>query len=286
MHRCLRLGVALTLTMLCLAQTAGAQPLADRAASEGPGFKTGRFVLHPGFAAEGGYDSNVFLQSDNEEDSFILRLTGYLDFATLSPQRQAEGESNRVEPQKITFRGGLGGSFYHYFNGRVPDNASADAHFDFSYSPSRVFGVNVQEKFVRTIRPFTDPNVPTGETISYGRNINNAAAYLVGRSKSQVLDGRVGYRNTFEFFDSELFQYGNNLQHRVPAQLNWRFFPSSAIVYNFEYINQKYLNPELIAAAATALSDNNRVRSMIGYNGGDHQHTLADRAHRLRGGLL
>ena len=268
MRRCLKLELTLAATVLLVPNLAEAQPLlADRAANEGPGFKTGRFVLHPGIAAEGGYDSNVFLESSNPEDSFILRLTGYLDFATLSPERQAEGESSKVEPQKITFRGGIGARYYHYFNSRVRDNVGADVHVDFAYNPSRVFSLQVRDTFRRTIRPFSDPNTLTGETISYGHNINNAVLDLVGRSKSQVLEGRVGYSNVIEFFDSELFQYGDNMTHRVPAQLSWRFFPSSAIVYDFEFANQRYLNPDLIASSPTILSDNNRVRNQVGYNG-------------------
>lgn len=268
MRRCLKLELTLAAAVLLVPNLAEGQPLSsDRAANEGPGFKTGRFVLHPGVAVEGGYDSNVFLQSSNPEDSFILRLTGYLDFATLSPQRQAEGESNEVDPQKITFRGGLGARYFHYFNSRVRDNVGADAHFDFAYNPSRVFSLEVRDQFLRTIQPFSDPNTPTGETISYGSNSNIGGIDLVGRSKSQVLEGRVGYTNGVQFFDSELYQYGNNMTHRVPAQLSWRFFPSSAIVYDFAYINQRYLNPELVAASPTVLSDNNRVRNQIGYNG-------------------
>ncbi len=268
MRRCLRLELTLAAAVLLLPNLVEAQAfLEDRAAREGPGFKTGRFVLHPGVAAEGGYDSNVFLESSNPEDSFLLRLTGYLDFATLSPQRQAEGESSKVEPQKITFRGGIGARYYHYFSGRVQDNVGADVHVDFAYNPSRVFSLQVRDTFRRTIRPFSDPNTPTGETISYGHNINNAALDLVGRSKSQVLEGRVGYKNTIEFFDSQLYEYGDNLTHRVPAQLAWRFFPSSAIVYDFEFANQRFLNPDLIATSATLLSNNNRVRNQVGYNG-------------------
>lgn len=268
MRGCLKLELTLAAVALLLPNLAEAQPLfADRAANEGPGFKTGRFVLHPGIAAESGYDSNVFLQSSNPEDSFILRLTGYLDFATLSPQRQAQGESSKVEPQKITFRGGIGARYYHYFNGRVQDNVGVDAHVDFSYNPSRVFSLQVRDVFRRTIRPFSDPDTLTGETTSYGHNINNATLDLVGRSKSEVLEGRLGYKNSIEFFDSTLFQYGDNLTHRVPAQLSWRFFPSSAIVYDFEFANQRYLNPDLIALSATLLSNNNRVRSQVGYNG-------------------
>ena len=98
----------------------------DRAASEGPGFKVGRLVLHPGLSVEGGYDSNVFLESTGEEDSFILRLEGYLDIATEGSQRRGQGETNAAEPQKIQFRGGLGAQYYHYFIDRVPDNVGAD----------------------------------------------------------------------------------------------------------------------------------------------------------------
>lgn len=268
MRCCLKLGLSLAAAVLAFSTLAEAQPfLEDRAANEGPGFKTGRFVLHPGIAVDGGYDSNVFLESSNAEDSFILRLTGYLDFATLSAQRQAEGESRKVEPQKITFRGGVGATYYHYFSNRVQDNVGADAHVDFAYNPSRVFSLQIRDTFRRTIRPFSDPDTVTGETTSYGRNINNATLDLVGRSKSEVLEGRVGYKNSIELFDAEIYRYGDNLTHRVPAQLSWRFFPSSAIVYDFEFAHQQYLNPDLVALSPTELSDNNRVRSQIGYNG-------------------
>ncbi|MGB5810736.1 MAG: outer membrane beta-barrel protein, partial [Polyangiales bacterium] len=234
---------------------------------EGPGFKTGRFVLHPGLAIDGGYDNNVFLQETNKEDSFILRLTGYLDFATMSSQRQSEGESNVAKPQKITFRGGLGASYYHYFNDRVRDNVGVDAHVDFAYNPSRVFSLQIHDDYRRLVQPFSDPNTLTGETISYGRNLNNASIDFIGRSRSQVLEGRVGYTNSLEFFDSFLYAYANNMTHRVPAQLSWRFFPSSALVYEVEYAHQDFVNPELVASSPTELSDNNRVRNQIGYNG-------------------
>lgn len=238
----------------------------DRAGTEGPGFKTGRLVLHPGLAVEGGYDSNVFLQNTNQEDSFILRLTGYLDVATEPPQRQREGDATQVEPQKIQFRGGIGAQYYQYFNNRVQPNAAADAHIDFRYNPSQVFSLQIRDKFRRTIRPFTDPNVPEGQTTSYGRNQNTAALDLVGRSKSQVLEGRVGYVNGIEFFDSNVFQYGNSITHRVPAALSWSFFPSSALVWTAEYANQQF-DADRVASSATLLSDNNRGRTTLGYNG-------------------
>jgi hypothetical protein len=241
--------------------------LVDRAAQEGPGFKVGRLVLHPGLSLEGGYDSNVFLQNGGRQDSFILRLGGYLDVATAGPVRQREGEANKPEPQKIEFRGGIGGRLYHYFSDRVRDNVAADAHVDFSYNPSKVFSLQVRNVFLRMIRPFSNPNTTEGTTISYGRNLNVASLDLVARSKSQVLEGRVGYTNDLQIFDASIYAYGDTMSHRVPASLSWLFFPSSALVYTVEYVKQTYLNPEQVLESPTSLSDNNRVLTLIGYNG-------------------
>ena len=240
--------------------------LFDRASNEGPGIKTGRLVLHPGLSLEGGYDSNVFLADQNEGDSFILRVTGYLDVATEPPQRQREGESNKPVQQKIQFRGGIGARYYHYFDDRVGPNAAADAHIDVTYNPSEVFSLQVLDVFVRTIRPFTNANTPEGRTTSYGRNINRAGIDFIGRSKGGVLEGRLGYTNIFEFFDSDLFQYGNSITHRVPASLSWSFLPNSALIYRVIYENQQYDETE-VAASSTLLLDSNRVRTDFGYNG-------------------
>jgi hypothetical protein len=240
---------------------------ADRSSMEGPGFKAGRLVLHPGLSLEGGYDSNVFLQDVDQEDSFILRLSAYLDVATEGTERQSQGETNKAEPQKIQFRGGLGIGYYHFGIDRLPDNVAGDAHVDFSYNPSPVFSLQIRDTFKRTVRPFADPNTVDGTTISYGMNHNAASLDLVGRSKSQVLEGRVGYTNSLEFFDADIYGYGNNMTHRVPASLSWLFFPSSALIYSVEYARQNFANPDEIAASPTLLSDNNRVSNSISYNG-------------------
>jgi hypothetical protein len=264
----LALALIAALSAALLPTTAGAQGFsADRAAREGPGFKAGRLVLHPGVSLAAGYDPNVFLQNSNQEDSFILRLAGYLDVATEGAERQSEGETNKAEPQKIEFRGGLGARYLHYFNDRVRNNVGGDAHVDFSYNPSRVFSLQVRDIFLRTVRPFTNPNTVQGETASYGRNQNMASLDLVARSKSQVLEGRVGYTNLVQFFDADIFQYGNNVTHRVPASLSWLFFPTSALVYDFDYARQSFENPDQILASPTLLSENNRVSNSIGYNG-------------------
>ncbi len=268
-HRNLKLGLALTALLGAFLPSAAvrAQEFAmDRAGREGPGFKTGRLVLHPGLMLEGGYDSNVFLQDFDQEDSFILRLTGYLDVATEGALRQAEGDTSRAQPQKIEFRGGLGVHYYHYFIDRIADNAAVDAHIDLSYNPSAVFSLEVRNLFRRTIQPFADPNTPEGRTISYGTNHNTGSVDFVGRSKSRVLEGRIGYTNQISFFDADIYDYGNSMTHRVPASLTWSFFPTSALVYNVEYFGQRF-NSDPLTSSPTLLSDNNRVSTFIGYNG-------------------
>ena len=272
MRGCSKLGLALAFAAVLgttsLSATAGAQVFdPDRSAREGPGFKAGRLVLHPGVAVGGGYDSNVFLQSADELSSFILLVQGYLDIATEGSIRQSEGDAAAAEPQKIQFRGGIGVDFLHYFTERVGDTFGADGHINFSYNPSKVFSLVVNDVFRRTARPFSDPNTLQGPTISYGRNMNTASLNLVGRSKSQVLEGTVGYTNSLAFFDANIYGYGNNFTHVVPATFSWLFFPTSALVYDVEYANQEFVNPTEIATSPTLLSKNNRVSNMIGYNG-------------------
>ncbi|KPK15296.1 MAG: hypothetical protein AMJ62_09625 [Myxococcales bacterium SG8_38] len=272
MRDCRKLELALALVASLSAQLFFAAAVhaqgfrEDRAGTEGPGFKTGRLVLHPGLSLEGGYDSNVFLQDQNAEDSFLLRLTGYLDVATEGSIRQAEGDTQRAAPQKIEFRGGLGVAYYHFFIDRIADNAAADAHIDFSYNPSQVFSLQVRNLFRRTVRPFSDPNTVEGRTIGYGSNNNTASLDLVGRSKSQVLEGRVGYTNQFAFFDADIYQYGNTMTHRVPASFSWSFFPTSALVWDLGFSAQRF-DADRLATSPTLLSDNERIASAIGYNG-------------------
>ena len=66
----------------------------------------------------------------------------------------------------------------------------------------------MRDFFLRTVRPFSNPNtVDRVTTASYGRNHNMASLDLVGRSKSQGPGGyALGYTNVLEFFDADIFQ--------------------------------------------------------------------------------
>ncbi len=266
----LKLAIACAAWFLCIPSNSRAQIfLQDRAATEGPGFRVGRLELHPGVLAEMGYDSNVFLENEDPRDSMILRAGAHFDVATVGQQRRSEGDAAQADPAKVAFRAGAAAVYYHYFFDRLRDNVAADGHFDVSYRPNRVFALNVRELFRRSIRPFTDPNVDgvEGEATQYGRNDNFATIELVGSSKSQVLQGRASYTNEIGWFESNYFDYANNMRHRVLGGFDWKFFPTSALVYELDLGFQNYMNPDLVQSSPTLLSDNTTVSNRLGFNG-------------------
>lgn len=94
---------------------------------EGPGFRVLRdgLVLHPGIAAELGYDSNPLLASKSSH-SGVLRLRAHIDLATLPPQRL----DNTVPT--LEFRVGASVEYRQYFSTdyRVANMAQLNAQSD------------------------------------------------------------------------------------------------------------------------------------------------------------
>src|SRR3954451_23665275 len=75
--------------------------LKDRRYTEGIGYRVGDFELHPGAAAEFGYDSNYFHRSSTDDGGPVaalrLRITPSLSLSTLSKQR-TEGAASATQP--------------------------------------------------------------------------------------------------------------------------------------------------------------------------------------------
>lgn len=78
---------------------------------EGPGFKVlnDGLVLHPGIAAELGYDSNVLMRGQGS-GAGVLRLRAHLDLSTLPPQR-LDPDSRQL----LKFRFGAAIEYRQYF---------------------------------------------------------------------------------------------------------------------------------------------------------------------------
>ncbi len=258
----------LCLTLVLPAMASAQGWLEDRSATQGPGFKLGkRLELHPGLGIEGGYDSNVFLEDSSTQGSAILRTTGHLDVSTTTPKRATEGEGAPTAPGMVAFRAGGSASYLYYFSNRVRSNIEGGAKMDLSINPGGIFTPRIHERFKRTIRPFTDPNVPIGETTSYGLNNNAAGVELAVKSKSQLIKGLVDYTFDNTWFESAQFDYGTNHTHKLKGGTSWRFFPTTALLWDLTVAIQKYPNQALVAQSGTQLSDNIRAATEVGING-------------------
>ena len=239
--------------------------------SEGPGFRLGRLELHPGIGAEIGFDNNVFYESEGLDSSAALRLTAHLDLSTIGTQRASEGETADDDGAMIEFRGGLEGSLYHYLSNRLADTAvdrvSGGGNLDLLINPHGRFSVRLHERFERTVRPFTDPNNESGAAIGYGRNTNDAGVEFSLKSRGDVLKARVGYSHRFEFYDDSGFAYAKRWAHKIDGGLSWRFFPSTALVYETDVIIAGFPNDAAAASGPTLVTESVTVSNRIGVNG-------------------
>ena len=78
MSRLLRFAIVSVACALPSVASAQDQPwLSDRRFTEGKGIEVGNFELHPGAAAEFGYDSNYFRRGDDEDPIGTLRPVSY-----------------------------------------------------------------------------------------------------------------------------------------------------------------------------------------------------------------
>lgn len=268
-----RLGFGATVVataILALPSIGEAQAwLADRARTEGPGFRLGDFELHPGLGLEVGYDSNLYYTDGRGAtpvvDTGVLRATAHLLLATRGAQRRQEGESGEgaAGPQPtVTFRGGLSGSFYYFFADESRTNAELDANLAVQILPGRPFSINLTNQFGRAIRPFT-PN--TEVEASFARIRNDAGLQLNFATTGDVLRVTAGYNFVVDYFEDALFQYGNNFRHVVTLREQFRFLPQTAIVHDTTVTFVDYFTE--VPRAPTAVNDGLLLRTRVGLNG-------------------
>src|SRR5690606_872998 len=85
------------------------------------------------------------------------------------------GNQQNAGQPAVTFRGGLSGSFYHFFADTDRTNMEVDASLALGILPGRPFSINLFEEFGRSIRPFTENS---SVFASFGRIQNTAGVDL------------------------------------------------------------------------------------------------------------
>lgn len=252
---------ALTATTLLPRAASGQdQPwLADRRYTEGPGYRVGDYELHPGLAAEFGFDSNFYLRASSGDapgepvGALRLRVTPSFSFSTLGPQRKAGGGSSQ-SPPAVEFSGGLSGTYNEFFPvSGIPAqkeamwgqrNFSGLADLRMNINPTRPWSGALNASLGRLFQPSQEQGALHsifGE--GYNRLTPTASAELVWNPNSGLLDWRLGYNFGATIFEADRFSSLTNLVHTFQTRGRWRFLPRSAVIYDarlgiVQYVNQ------------------------------------------------
>ncbi|NUP14163.1 MAG: outer membrane beta-barrel protein [Polyangiaceae bacterium] len=254
--------LAIAIPNVSWAQT---QPwLEDRRYTEGPGIQVGDFELHPGVAAEFGYDSNYFYRSNDEDPigTLRLRITPSFSVSTLGLQRREPG----TPPPWVQFRAGIHATYDEFFpvsgseagqdEMRDQRNVGGRADFQVDFAPGRVVFGNVHGGVTRAIEASN-----TGQQAeSFNRVIPDGGAEIGFAPGGGLFDWRFGYNFTGTFFESSAFTNLNNFNHEFTTRGRWRFLPRSALTFDGRFSIIDYPDP-------VDKTDSHPMRARLGYNG-------------------
>jgi hypothetical protein len=240
--------------------------LQDRRYTEGIGIRTGDLELHPGVAAEFGYDSNWFRRADKEDPvgSLRLRITPSFSLSTLGRQRQ--DATPGAAPPDVEFRAGIAATYDEFFPISGPEdgqelmsqqrNIGGTLDLNLKILPRRPWSGVLQAEVGRAIRP-SDQGLTNA---SFNRILVGAGGELIWTPGGGLFDWRLGYRFSGTIFESSEFQNLTNLQHSVQTRGRWRFLPRTALMYDASLGFIDY--PD-----ATNKTSSHPLRAQLGING-------------------
>ena len=135
--RRISVSLAAAFALLSLGRDASAQTwLKDRRFSEGAGYRTGDFELHPGIGGEVGYDSNWYMRTSkagyansNPVDAGVFRVTPSFVITSLGAQRR-EGQ-DAPAPPPVSLRASVSGTYREFVGGNnVSDQRNLSVNSD------------------------------------------------------------------------------------------------------------------------------------------------------------
>lgn len=243
--------------------------LKDRRYTEGIGYKVGDFELHPGLAAEFGYDSNFLHLPSSPGGALRLRVTPSFSFSTLGGQRRDATPGSA--PPDVEFRAGISATYNEFFPVNGPQNAKdslgkqrnlgGNLDLDLRIKPGRPWSGELTAGVQRLITP-TESGI-TGS--SFNRDTPHAGAEIAYTPGSGLLDWRLGYNFASTLFESSSFSGLTNLSNEISTRGRWRFLPRTALMYDARFGFVSY--PNAPNAGGTVKLASHPMRAMIGLNG-------------------
>lgn len=276
-------GLALlpALAMLALhasqARAQSGQPwLDDRRYGQGIGVRSGDLELHPGVAAQVGYDSNYLQNSGdvgvttdgslslNEPviDVARLRVTPSLSLKTLSYSRLTGGQ--QAAPPMAQFEARAHFSYNMLFP--LESSATGDSLSNFLQGgtglqldilPERPVGADASLAFTRIVQPNNDPLLPP----AFSREIYQGELGVIWRPGGKKMSWRLAYGATYTRFELDTFTGYDNLAHGLITAGHWKFLPRTALLYEGRLGFVSYSDN------ASALADSKPISTKLGLAG-------------------
>ncbi len=240
----------------------------------GPGINVGNMVLHPGLAAELGYDSNYFLRTDrtgpqiingNPQDTLLARVTPSIRVASRQqpPNPDALQEDQGTAPRPaLAFDGGASASYREFFTGDLQNqrNVNAEADAALQILPGRVWSGALDVGWVR----LAQPSVLGNPDQSYDNDTIGAGADLATQPGLGPVDWHFGYRYTATFFERSVANPFNNMGHQIYTRGRWRFRPRTAFLFEAGVTYHSYNDP---TNSIYSLHTSTPVRARLGFEG-------------------
>jgi len=213
--------------------------IAERRYTEGVGIRVGDFELHPGVAAEFGFDSNYFLRANDPDEDPVgalrLKITPSFSLSTLSAARR---EGSDGTPPVVDFRAGIHATYDEFFpvtgsdSGKeaMKDQRNVEGALDFQLGilPGRAVSGSIHGGVNRSIEPSNAGDL----TKSLNRDAINGGAEIAFAPGAGTFDWRVGYEFVGTLFESGAFSDLNNFNHTIVTRGRWRFLPRSALMFD------------------------------------------------------
>jgi hypothetical protein len=266
--------LALLLGLVLSGRVASAQTqqpwLSDRRFGEGAGILSGGLEVHPGLAAELGYDSNYFQGSGEAADAFVaepvvdiarLRITPSLSLRTLGEERRAQDADEAASP-KANFALGAALRIDRLIplgDAAVADQTQfgGDLGAEVEVGPGEPVGALIGASFSRIAQPVSDP---AASGVGLDRNRYGGHLDFVWRPGGGVLSWSAGYGGNISRFDNTELEL-DRAEHGFRTRGRYRFLPRTALLYEGELgvITQLHRNSRLGNASP--------ISSQLGING-------------------
>jgi hypothetical protein len=194
--------------------------------------------LRAGVAAEAGYDSNVFYNDENPQESATIRVTPSIELTNAN----REGNS---PPLSYSLAASLLYREYLKDEEAIREQRAFNPTFSGSLGYNKGSGVSfaISEQFTRLEEPPYQAGLPP-----ITRDSNQAVAQVGLAPGGGRIQTVFRYTNTLDLFETDSFEYANRMGHDFMLDGSWRWLPKTALFLQVGAGYIQYLDDQAEAA--------------------------------------